>query len=375
MEEYKDEYTARDLQQRLGTILDGFEGKIPEEKADNIIDRSLHASLSTFYMEKNGINKIQDEEKRKKLNGLMEYVAAGLDVDRISENYEKDINATEAQKANIKAIEEQGRIEVAKEKEEAKRQAEKAALEAKSGLNVLDEHKAEINKLPKTFRGPGADIQEAEARQKLKGLCIDILAIRRSIGAKRNDKAGLAKVKMDDPVFQKMTPMGDQRRVYTELLAARAAVASKRGDKNSLRRPLDAKILAGEREKFKEGPLATALARMTMMGGRQQMTSEVATAGHGGELEAALEKEQFEKDVNTLMKDYLFKEVCGKLGERGLAEQAKGDGLKLFDSYNLAREDKLEFYNPNKPVVKDGPVQAPKKPEEVKGPQMGGIQA
>jgi hypothetical protein len=304
----------------------------------------------------------------------VEYVAAGLDVDRVSENYEKDINTTEEQKANIKAVEDQGRAELAKEKEAAE-QAKKAALEAKSGLNVLDEHKAAIDQLPKTFRGVGADIQEAEARQKLKGLCIDILATRRSIGAKRNDKAGLAKAKMNSQEFQKKTPMGNQRRVYIELLAARAAVASKRGVKDSLRRPLDAKILASEREKFKEEPLATALVRMTMMGGRQQMTSEVATAGHGSELEAALEKEQFEKDVNTLMKDYLFQEVCGKLGERGLTEQTKGDGLKLVDSYKLAKDDKLEFYNPNKPVVKEGPVQAPKKPEEVKGPQMGGIQA
>ena len=632
LEEYNDDFTARDLRERLGTILDGFEGKVPEEKVDNIINRSLHASLSTFYMEKNGINKIQDEEKRKKLNGLMEYVAAGLDVDRISENYEKDINTTEAQKANIKAMEDRGRIEVAKEKEEAERQAEKAALEAKSGLNVLDEHKAAINGLPKTFRGKNAVIDESVARQTLKGLCIDILATRRSIGAKRNDKAGLAKAKMDadllaeykkemvksnalndffdsmsykdlrslaydghggkmeekfseylrkaktipedapacymptalehadalkaqmkDPVFQKRTTMGDQRIVYRELLATRAAVASKRGDKNSLRRPLDAKTLASEREKLKKEPLATALVRMTTMGDRQEITSSVATDGHGGaledflrdelrlmasekdngyrmqdvderyaptykerkedlkrilrsgslstdemfraavelgkvdaaqsaasrgeadrinninsinnttdeavafysklmgkqdkmqfvndvymkgydeacktfdakypgevkaarlsdqleeklngkpseddlkklaaqkmvlakhkgdlangkitssQLENALETKKFEADVNKLMKeDHLFNEVCEKLGERGLAEQAKGDGLKLFDSYNLAKEDKLEFYNPNKPVVKEGPVNAPKKQEQEKGPQMGG---
>ena len=632
LEEYNDDFTARNLRERLGTILDGFEGKIPEEEADNTIAMSLHASLSTFYMEKNGINKIQDEEKRKKLNDLMEYVAAGLDVDRISANYAKDINTTEAQMANIKAMEEQGKVELAKEEEAAKKQAEKEALEAKSGLNVLDEHKAEINKLPKTFRGVGADIQEATARQKLKGLCVDILATRRSIGAKRNDKAGLAKAKMDadllgtfkdemvksnalndffdsmsykdlrslaydghggkmeekfaeylrkaktipadapacymptalehadalkaqmnDPVFQKTTTMGDQRIVYRELLATRAAVASKRGVKDSLKRPLDAKILASEREKLQKEPLATALVRMTKMGARQQMTSEVATVGHGGaledllrdelrlmacekengyrmqdvderyaptykerkedlkrilrsgtlstdemfraavelgkvdaaqsaasrgeadrinninsinnttdeavafysklmgkqdkiqfvndvymkgydeacktfdakypgevkaarlsdqleeklngtpsvddlkklaaqkmvlakhkgdlangkitssQLENALETKNFEADVNKLMKeDHLFREVCDKLGEKGLAEQAKGDGLKLFDSYNLAREDKLEFYNPNKPIVKEGPVQAPKKQEEVKGPQMGG---
>ena len=632
LEEYNDDFAARDLRERLGTILDGFEGKVPEEKADSTIEMSLHAMLSAFYMEKNGINKIQDEEKRRKLNDLMEYVAAGLDVDRISENYAKDINTTDEQKANIKAMEEQGKAELAKEEEDAKKQAEKEALEAKSGLNVLDEHKAAINKLPKSFRGAGADIQEATARQTLKGLCIDILATRRSIEAKRNDKAGLAKAKMNadllgafkkdmvksnalndffdsmsykdlrslaydghggkmeekfaeylrkaksipedapscymptalehadalkaqmnDPVFQKRTTMGDQRIVYRELLATRAAVASKRGDKNSLRRPLDAKTLASEREKLKKEPLATALVRMTTMGDRQEITSSVATDGHGGALEdlvrtelraMALEKDSgyklqdvaeryaptykerkddlksmlrsrtlptnvklraalelgsvdaaqstverkedepisninsvnnmtddqfkfysklmeehdklefinnayldgydtacmkfdekhpgevsaarlsdridrqlegqpnvndlknlaaqkmvlakykgdfkegkissqqleerletgnFQNDVNKLMhKDHLFKEVCNTLSEKELAEQAKGDGLKLFDSYNLAKEDKLEFYNPNKPVVKEGPVNAPKKQEQEKGPQMGG---
>jgi hypothetical protein len=367
------------------------------------------------------------------------------------------------------------------------------------------------------------------------------------------EHADALKAQMNDPVFQKTTPMGDQRIVYRELLATRAAVASKRGVKDSLKRPLDAKILASEREKLQKEPLATALVRMTKMGARQQMTSSVATAGHGGaledllrdelrlmacekengyrmqnvderyaptykerkedlkrilvsgklktdegfraavelgkvdaaqstasrgendrinnidsvnsmtdedvafysklmgkadktqfindvylkgydeacktfeakypgevkaarlsdqleeklngtpsvddlkklaaqkmvlakhkgdlangkitssQLENALETKKFEADVNKLMKeDHLFREVCDKLGEKGLAEQAKGDGLKLFDSYNLAREDKLEFYNPNKPVVKEGPVQAPKKQEEVKGPQMGG---
>ena len=373
------------------------------------------------------------------------------------------------------------------------------------------------------------------------------------------EHADALKAQMKDPVFQKRTTMGDQRIVYRELLATRAAVASKRGDKNSLRRPLDAKTLASEREKLKKEPLATALVRMTTMGDRQEITSSVATDGHGGaledllrdelrlmacekengyrmqnvderyaptykerkedlkrilvsgklkteegfraavelgkvdaaqstaargendrinnidsvnsmtdedvafysklmdkadktqfitdvylkgydeacktfeakypgevkaarlsdtldaelaelkddpsmddltklaaqkmvlakrkadyadpknntietssDLEAALEKEQFEKDVNKLMKDHIFKEVCDKLRERGLTEQTKGDGLKLVDSYNLAKKNQLEFYNPNKPIVKEGPVQAPKKQEEVKGPQMGG---
>jgi hypothetical protein len=51
LEEYTD-FGARDLRERLGTILDGFEGKVPEEKADDIISMSLHAALSMFYMEK-----------------------------------------------------------------------------------------------------------------------------------------------------------------------------------------------------------------------------------------------------------------------------------------------------------------------------------
>lgn len=56
-----------------------------------------------------------------------------------------------------------------------------------------------------------------------------------------------------------------------------------------------------------------------------------------------------------------------KKSSRFLA-QAKGDGAKLVESYALAKQDKLEYYNPAAPApAKNGP----QKVEENKGPQIG----
>ena len=78
------------------------------------------------------------------------------------------------------------------------------------------------------------------------------------------------------------------------------------------------------------------------------------------QLEKALEPDALAKNVNTLLtRDHLFSEVCNKLGVKGLLAQAGGDGKDLAKSYQLAREDKLEFYNAPKPAVakvqKNGP--------------------
>ena len=134
--------------------------------------------------------------------------------------------------------------------------------------------------MPKKFNGPNADIDEAVASQKLRGLCIDIMAIRRSIEAKRNNKSGLANSRMDAGLLDSI---------------------------------------------------------------REDMAKSSAL-------------------------DQFLKEVCDKLGTNGLMAQAKGDGAKLVESYALAKQDKLEPYNPVVPApVKEGP----KKVEENKGPQVG----
>ncbi|MBQ3662245.1 MAG: hypothetical protein II907_09470 [Firmicutes bacterium] len=56
-----------------------------------------------------------------------------------------------------------------------------------------------------------------------------------------------------------------------------------------------------------------------------------------------------------------------KLGTKGLMAQAQGDGAKLVESYALAKQDKLEYYNPVAPApAKNGPQNE----AENKGPQI-----
>lgn len=604
--------------EKLGKIQEGFNGTYPEHLTDLQLT-FLNADLHAVYLTKcgNGPDAIKDEKKKQELKTLIEYVAGGLDVAG------KDIPVSEEQKKIIADKETSGAAAVAAEQKEERKQA----LEAKSGLAVLDEHKAAVEALPKKFKGPNADIDEAVASQKLRGLCLDIMATRRSIEATRNNKSGLAKSqmnadlldtiradlvkskavdnflksmsysdlrnlaasghggameakfaeylkknpeaipadapyqymptakertealksKMDGADFAKRTPPGEQRKVYIELLAARMAVNSKRHNKESLNPQLNAQTLAQERAKFNEEPLRTALVRLTGMGDIGDGTYKAAMSGHGGALEDrmvrmlrqmamekengyqmqnvdsrfaptyeerandldyllnhgkltvkeqfraavergivdqasgqanrrpdekiinidsinrqtdlqigiysklmneesmknfvedakangyeeacrnfeaanagmlkanaltenldkqlesnpepddlkkiaaqrmvllqkkaafqqdkdsdklanALDKENLNKDVEQLMKGYLFQEVCDKLGTKGLMDQAKGDGSKLVESYALAKQDKLEYYNPAAPApVNNGP----KKVEENKGPQVG----
>lgn len=606
---------------KLEGILEGFNGNRTEEATDFYI-KNLETDLQGVNTITcgNGLFSLQDEEKKKKIKTLIEYVAGGLGLAPIG------VTISEEQKKNIADMEAAGIPAATAELKKEREKERKQALESKSGLEVLDEHKAAIGALPKKFKGPNADIDEAVASQKLRGLCIDIMATRRSIEAKRNNKSGLAKSQMnadlldsirddmakssaldqflksmsysdlrslaasghggamedkfaeylkknpeaipadapyqymptakertealrsqmDDADFAKYTPPGEQRKTYIELLATRMAVNSKRHKKETLNPQVNAQILDRERAKFNEEPLRTALVRLTGMGDIGDGTYKAAMSGHGGALEDrmvrmlrqmamekengykmqdvdarfaptyeerandlddlinhgnlsvkeqfravvergiveqaseqihlrpddrisnidsinrqtdlqmgiysklmdeasmksfvedarangyeeackhfegthagmlkanaltetldkqlkdelepdalkkiaaqrmvllqkkavfqedkdsdklanALEKANLSKDVNKLMKDPLFKEVCEKLGTKGLMDQAKGDGTKLVESYALAKQDKLEYYNPAVPA----PVnKGPQKVEENKGPQI-----
>ncbi|MBR3395626.1 MAG: hypothetical protein IKG76_07585, partial [Firmicutes bacterium] len=585
---------------KLEGILEGFNGNRTEEATDFYI-KNLETDLQGVNTVKcgNGLFSLQDEKKKKEIKTLIEYVAGGLGLAPIG------VTISEEQKKSIADMEKSGATAVAAEQ----KQARKEALESKSGLEVLDEHKAAIKAMPKKFKGPNADIDEAVASQKLRGLCIDIMATRRSIEAKRNNKSGLAasrmdagmldniredmtkstaldqflksmsysdlrslaasghggamedkfaeylkktpeaipadapyqymptakerteavKAMMDDANFTRQATPGEQRKLYIELLAARMAVNSKRHNKDSLNVQLNAETLDQERKKLKEEPLNTALIRLTDMGDIGDGTYKAAMSGHGGALEDrmvrmlrqmamekennyqmqnvdprfaptyeerakdldtllnhgkltvkeqfravvergivaqaseqihrkpddrlsniesinrqtdlqmgiysklmdersmkdfvedarangyeaacynfeaanagmlkantltekldeqleanpepdalkkiaaqrmvllqkkaafqedknsdklanALDKANLDKDVEKLMKDHLFKEVCDKLGTNGLMAQAKGDGAKLVESYALAKQDKLEPYNPVAPA-------------------------
>ena len=225
--------------------------------------------------------------------------------------------------------------------------------------------------MPKKFNGPNADIDEAVASQKLRGLCIDIMAIRRSIEAKRNNKSGLANSQMDAGlgIYSKLM---DEKSMKDFVEDARAngyeaacynfeAANAGMLKANTLTEKLDEQLEANpEPDALKK----IAAQRMVLL----QKKAAFQEDKNSDKLANALDKANLDKDVEKLMKDHLFKEVCDKLGTNGLMAQAKGDDSKLVESYALAKQDKLEPYNPVVPApVKEGP----KKVEENKGPQVG----
>lgn len=359
--EYTGDLAVDKLREELADIMLSFEGKL-DEKSIKIVPDLLYAPLHLVYLmhaNQNTAVGIKDEKKRLELKNLLEYVAEGFNV---GEGFE----ISEEQKNNVRKMEAVGLAE----QEEEERLERKNAFESKSGLNHLDEYKASISALPKSFDGE-TQLREAIARQQLKGFCMDIMATRRAIDAKRNDKSGLAnatanvelfdsirkdmvkseavngfldsmsyrdlrklaaeghggameerfqkylredaaeipkdapqqymptalerldalKKKMGTGDFQRKATPGEQRKVYIELLATRAAVGAKRNAKSSLNPKVSGEILDRERQKFKEEPLRSALVNVTFMGDRQKAAWKAATTGHGGGLEDLLRTE------------------------------------------------------------------------------------
>ena len=405
-------WAVNNLRERLGDILDASEGRKAEELGDDTI-KFLHASLHTLYLMNSEGNRsaIQDEQKRKDMRNLLEYVAAGLGVD-------EEFEVSEEQKRSIAEREKQGRKAVEVERAEEERQARWNAVAGKTGLNVLDEHKSAVDKLPRKFSGADARAKEAEARRQLEALCIDIMATRRTVDAERNQKGKLEKSSVDPDLleinkgdlsrcgtlneffksmsysdlrslaasghggameekfadyiknevaeipgdvppmymptarqrtealqqklmsntFHHQTPPGEQRKLYAELLATRAAVNSKRGQKSSLEKPLSAEILDQERRKFYEEPLKTALARATAMGEKQEDAYWAARDGHGGALEdlvrAEIRKMAMEKEQGCRLTevDPRFAPTCA---------QRHSDLTRLIASGRLKDSDRL----------------------------------
>ena len=411
LEEYESDFAARTLKANLNQILAAHNGELSEDIGDTGIEY-LEGPLHTVYlsMAGNGVSSIQDKQKRDEMKKLIEYVAAGLDVTR-------NVPVTEQQKNDVQRMEAQGRPAVIKEQEEAEKQARWDAVAGKSALNVLDEYKSEIGALPKSFRGANAAMDEAIARQQLKEQCFNIMATRRAIEAKRNNKSGLAaatvnadlvhsikqdmlksqamddffnsmsykdlrdlaysghggameekfadylkkdakkipadapehymptakertealKDKMGSHSFKHATP-GEQRKVYAELMATRAAVNSKRGKKDSLNFKVNPRILDEERKKFDEGPLKTALVRITAMGNKQEMAYDAATSGHGGALEdlmrIELRRMALEKESG-----YSMQNVDARYAPT--FDQRRSDLSGLIDSGRLTTQEKF----------------------------------
>ncbi|MCR4724619.1 MAG: hypothetical protein K5772_04180 [Clostridia bacterium] len=409
---------SNQVKSHLTLILDSFEGKtaggapVAEQTGDNGIV-GIEGALHGLYLMKtqSSADRIADEKKRSEIKNLIEYVAAGLGL-------EDNIRVSEEQKANVKAMEDQGKTEVAKEREAAEKQAQKESLEAKSGLNVLDEHKAAIGALPKKFRGPQAGAEKAEAHRQLKLRCLDIMATRRSIDAKRNDKDGLSKSRMSadlldtvrkdmaksealagfldsmsyedlrslaydghggkmeekfadhlrknpsipadapayymptakahiealqdkmDGAFRRQTPPGEQRKLYIELMATRAAVNSKRNAKETLNPQVNPQYLEQERQKFREEPLNTALVRLTSIDDdvKRDITCDAAKSGHGGALEDLVRKEL---RTMALEKESEYKMQNVDRRYAPTYEERRGDLRKLIDSGQLSVKEQF----------------------------------
>ena len=362
---YQNNMEVRALRERLGNILDSYNGKEPENVGNFNLDQA-GIMLETVYMTKiiNQHSKIADEKKYESVKQLIEHVSAGIGV-------KSDwIPVTDKLKEDVAFMERQGRREVLAEKAAEEEQARRDALKGKSALNLLDEYKAGIGKLPKSFKGAGMAAQEAEARKQLTDLCIDIMAARRSVDAQRNNKKGLEKAsldadhlysikqdfarnealkqfldgmsykdlrelaysghggameeqfakylrtsakmpekapeqymptakeriealqdQMDTQSFRRTTPPSEQRKLYVELLAARAAVGAKRNQVATLNPKLDPTVLDRERKVLEQEPLKTALVRMTLTNDRRESALGAATKGHGGGLEDQLRTE------------------------------------------------------------------------------------
>ncbi len=361
---YQNSLEVSALRTRLSNIMDAHKGKGSNEVGDYNIE-NIKTPLETVY--KNKVNdprtRIADEKTRESVRKLIEYVAAGLGIQA------EGVPVTDEQKSDVKRMEGIGKIDLREERKEAEAQARRDAVKDKSALNLLDEHKARVSALPKSFKGADAAKQEAEARRQLKEACLDIMATRRSIDAKRNDKSALAKArldadimhsvrkdlaaneavnsfldnmsysdlrklaaeghggamedkikaqlrnadeipanapqqymptakeriealqaKMDTQSFRMTTSHGEQRKLYIELLAARAAVGSKRNAKETLNPVIDVSVLDRERKVLQSEPLKTALVRLTN-GFKQEGSVDAALKGHGGALEDRVRNE------------------------------------------------------------------------------------
>ena len=272
---------------------------------------------------------------------------------------------SEEQKKNIANMEASGVAAVAAQQKADR----KKALEAKSGLEVLDEHKAAIGALPKKFKGPHAEIEEAAASQQLRGLCLDILATRRSIEAKRNNKSGLAKSQMNadlldsiraDLVKSKAVDQFLKSMSYSDL---RSLAASGHGGAMEdrfaeyLRRNPEA-IPADAPMHYRPTAKERTEALKVMMDGAD--FTKQATPGEQRKVYIELLATRMAVNSKRHKKDSLNVQMNAQT-------LAQGDGAKLVESYALAKQDKLEYYNPVAPApAKNGPQNK----AENKGPQI-----
>ena len=117
--------------------------------------------------------------------------------------------------------------------------------------------------------------------------------------------------KMKSSAFLKQTSVEDQRKLYVEMMATRAAVGSVRRDKSSLAGKVNPDSLDKVRESFKKEPLATALSRVTSNKDDLERARKAAIEGHGGALEDLVRMELRKMAVEK-KNDYKMKPVSSR---------------------------------------------------------------
>ena len=153
------DYVSTQVKEKLGNILDAHAGKEEASVGDNSIEL-LHGPLELYYMTRiseKQPERIQEEKKRQDMKNLIEYVAGGL---KLTENlgFESKIKVSEEQQLHLDHMESVGRTERRTELQEEESQSRWNAVRGKSGLNILDEHNAAVNALPKSIKGEDATL-------------------------------------------------------------------------------------------------------------------------------------------------------------------------------------------------------------------------
>jgi|GEM_PF-5462368 len=352
---------VKDLRRKLQNIIKAADGETSEELGDKEIT-NLSKSFNDFSEFALGSTNtaVKSTEQKNKIRNLMGYVAAGLGIEPESA---KDFEVTADQLDDAKYVREQGRKDVEAEKiSDPELYEVKVKEPARNAFEALEDLKAQARKLPKAGRDPA----RMEAQKKLAAdLCKDIMASRRAISAKRNNKEWLRNATLDpykkhnfmsdlensetfrnflketpyselaklageghggaledkfkdyvnnldklptdvDPYYypdakkrtetiqdklkaRDLTPQ-QKEDLYVELLAARAAVDSVRGDKTTLSKQISPKEFEKIRQSYQKEPIKTVFKNAI---GRQQGEKALTAAkdGHGGAFEDLMAEE------------------------------------------------------------------------------------
>ena len=393
------DYEVDPLRASIRSILQAVDGKGNVAEADTVLRMLSDSQLHTLYLRdiKKRSNLFEGENKEKARN-LIQHIALGL-------NLEDRYDATEKQKADVKAKRDADKAKAEADKalaDEAKRKNEEALRKARNDradqiareenarlkeeqkkdvYTLIEEMKARVGKLPKPgstrefsesflSKYPTPEARENVLKEEVKNYVKAFMSMRFAIGQTRNDVDHLKRKyndqdyaqaseliencetlnefmnsmsysdlkslavkghggafeeafekyvknlapKIPDDVPQYYMPKAIDRiyslknhiksrdfmnkdpehriSTYMEILAVRAAVNSKRGDKTTLDPVIRKTELNRQREILENGDVARALNRIIERDGEAVIRNAATpTFGHGGELEDLIRRE------------------------------------------------------------------------------------